>query len=223
MWRKVKEGAGKRKHVCSTCECSLRNERYAKCDECPYFKQCLSCLSVGLESENHNFTHRFYIVDPSEESVYRTNWTREEEIQLLYAVKALGLGNWSKISEVIGTKSTEEVEVHYVTDFIQSDTAPFPNDGLKQELPLPPPPPFDTMPRESDPLRKRDKAVKDKSQSQTDTYGEQCNWMPFRHEFDQEFEMDAESLVAHVTFGGRDDTPETFEQKIKQLLSYNQI
>jgi transcriptional adapter 2-alpha len=44
--------------------------------------------------------------------------------------------------------------------------------------------------------------------------------MPYRHEFEIDFNNDAENLVAHITFSD-DDTEDTMLGKIEALMSYN--
>lgn len=218
MKRQKKDGQGRAKDIleCTTCHVSLKGERYVRCERCINFRQCLACLSVGAEHNFHKYTHRFYVVDPSDEPIYRENWTREEEIQLLYGVKTLGIGNWDMIAGYLQTKSAEEVEVHYMTDYVMSDSAPLPPESLGPELELPPPPPFDTGRQESNP-------VTHKKHAQAETYAEECEWMPYRHEFDKDrdFEAEAEKLVSNIQFG--QETKESFDEKVQQLLSYNEI
>ena len=219
MSRPKKDGPGRSREVleCATCHRSLSGERYVRCERCVNFRQCLACLSIGAEANLHKYTHRFYVVDPCSDPICRENWTREEEIQLLYGVKALGIGNWDMIAGYLQTKTAEEVEVHYMTDFVLSPTAPLPGPGVGPELPLPPPPPFDTGRQESNPVTRK--------HNPTETYAEQCEWMPFRHEFDSkgDFECDAEMVVANLVFAGKDETRESFAMKVQQLLSYNEI
>lgn len=200
---------------CSNCGRDVLEERYLVCTNCVEFICCLECYSIGAERDGHLVGHIMAVVDPEPRPVYQEDWTSNEEVLLLSALRAYGLGNWTKIAEFIGTKTPSEVETHYIKLYIQSPTAPLPLDEVQPPLEIPPPPPFDTNARDSHPSEgttSRD-AV---------TPAEISGWQPFRHQFEKEFNDDAENLVLNININQEQATPEKFSEVVKLLETYNQ-
>lgn len=48
------------------------------------------------------------------------------DLLLLTGISAHGIGNWKKIAEHVGTRTKEEVEVHYREVYIESENWPMP-------------------------------------------------------------------------------------------------
>ena len=48
------------------------------------------------------------------------------ELLLLTGISSHGVGNWKKIAEHVGTRTKEEVEVHYREVYVESEKWPMP-------------------------------------------------------------------------------------------------
>lgn len=208
--------------TCATCHRDISDEIYVKCGRCLGFNQCLECFSVGAEAENHLKTHPFILLEPFLQPIFQEKWTSEEEITLLNAIQTCGVGNWHEIAAIIKTKSAIECEVHYFNSFIDSPNAPLPEDTILPPTELPPPPDFDTSPRESRPSISHEKNLAERNKKEKTTPAEFAGWMPRRCEFEVEYLNDAEQLVAGVSFSETEDTQQTLEQKLIQLRTYNE-
>lgn len=206
---------------CSTCSRDISNEIYMKCSRCLGFVQCLECFSVGNEALSHIKSHPFIILEPETQSLFQEGWTAEQEILLLNAIQTCGLGNWHEIAEIMKTKSAIECECHYFQVYIQSNSAPEPIDSILPPLTLPPPPPYDTTPRESRPSIAHEKNLHAKNKKDRTTPAEFSGWMPRRDEFEVEFINDAEQLIAGISFSETEETEVTLSEKLNQLKTYN--
>lgn len=207
--------------TCSTCGKVLLNERYIRCMKCPNFFQCLNCLSVGLESDNHLQTHNFFVVEPRPFPLYSEDWDAHDEILLLFGIKSLGIGNWNEISSFVKTKSALDCETHYVNVYINSYNAPLPQPEILPPIKLPPPPSYDTRPVESCPSVAHEKHMNEKNKKEKTTPAEYSGYMPYRHEFEIEWNNDAEALVSKIEFKIEEETFQTFKDKVLLLMCYN--
>ena len=208
--------------TCATCHRDISDEIYVKCARCPGFNQCLECFSVGAEAQNHIRTHPFILLEPFLQPIFQKGWSAEEEIMLLNSIQSCGLGNWHEISDLMKTKSPVECECHYFDSFIDSPFAPLPENKIIPESVLPPPPDFDTTPRESRPSISHEKNLAERNKKERTTPAEFAGWMPRRCEFEVEYLNDAEQLIAGVTFNETQDTVQTLEQKLTALRIYNE-
>lgn len=208
--------------TCSTCDKILTNERHIKCLKCPHFYQCLQCLSIGSESEAHSYEHDFFVIEPNIDQIYCEDWDAHDEILLLFGIKMFGLGNWNDISNFIKTKSAIECKEHYLGVYLNSPYHPFPRPSLIPPIPIPPPPPYETRPVESCPSVAHEKHMTAKNKKERTTPAEYNGYMPYRHEFEVEWNNDAELLVSKIEFKSDKETIHSFSEKINLLLCYNQ-
>ena len=206
---------------CSTCGRSVIGERHVRCLRCPHFIQCIQCLSSASECDGHLFSHNFFVVEPRPGHIYTEDWDIADEALLLFGVKIFGLGNWNDISNFMKSKSAVDCEAHYRGVYFNSPTAPMPIREVLQPMPIPPPPAFDTQPVESCPSVAHEKHMNEKNKKEKTTPAEYSGYMPYRHEFEVDWNNDAEMLVAKIEFNQEEDNYQTFQTKIMQLLSYN--
>ena len=208
--------------ICSVCHRDISNEIYVKCSRCADFNQCLECFSIGAEAQNHLKTHPFVILEPVIQPIFQKGWSSEQEILLLNALQSCGIGNWHEIADTIKTKTAEECECHYFSTYIESPTAPIPLNKVIKEAKIPPPPDFDTSPRESRPSISHEKNMAERGKKERTTPAEFAGYMPRRHEFEVEYLNDAEQLVSGIEFSETEETEETLEKKLNQLRVYNE-
>lgn len=208
--------------TCETCHRDISKEIYVKCARCPGFNQCLECFSVGNEAKTHLKSHPFIVLEPTLPPVFQEGWTAEEEILLLSAIQTCGLGNWHEISEIIKTKDHIECECHYFNTFIESPVCPEPVNKIIPKSKLPPPPEYDTAPRESRPSISHEKNMQERNKKDKTTPAEFAGWMPRRLEFEVEYLNDAEQLISGISFSENEETEGTLDQKLTNLRIYNE-
>ncbi|KAH0786776.1 Myb-like DNA-binding domain containing protein [Histomonas meleagridis] len=205
---------------CATCGRQILNESYVRCLRCRDFDQCLECLSSGREVDKRHQSHSFVFVSCKNEpkSLYRENWETKDELNLLVGIKKFGLGNWEEVSEFVGNKTPVECETYYVQTFLKSPSAPKPISEVLPPCELPPPPPYDTKPQPSEYVKF---LKKQKLSNQKAVPAEFNGYMPYRHEFEIEFNNEAEQIIANISFKDEPETEETFRKKIQTLRCYN--
>ncbi|OHT15399.1 Myb-like DNA-binding domain containing protein [Tritrichomonas foetus] len=219
--KKARENENRIQIMCHTCDRVIHEYRYAKCAICHNLIQCLECLSIGKEIENHYYSHPFIIIDRDSDPIYTVDWDSQEEINLLCLIKLLGLGNWNDISERMDYRSAAECEQHYYELFMHSPSAPFPEDYICEPLPKPEPPPFSTKPVESDPIEGSASDLMKKNKRRKTTLAEINGYMPHRHEFEEIYHKEAELLIAGLSFDPIKETDDSFLMKIQNLICYN--
>lgn len=206
---------------CHTCNRTIDKCRYAKCVVCQNHIQCLECLSIGKEYDCHTYDHEFIIVEPESDPILCADWGGDEEILLLSLVKRLGFGNWEDISDLMEYRSPIECEQHYFDVYMNSKNVPLPEDCIHDPFPPSVPPPFDTTPKESNPIEGSTLDLTKKNKKRKTTLAEFCGYMPYRHEFEEYYHKDAEKLICNLQFDQKKETQETFIMKIQNLICYN--
>lgn len=104
--------------ACNFCSVSLI-EPFILCAECNDITLCLSCFSKGRELQNHKNYHA-YCVQHDNFNLFSSQWTAQEEKQLLDCLLRFGHGNWDDISKYMETKTPEECEKHYSRYYLDS-------------------------------------------------------------------------------------------------------
>ena len=224
LQKKGKHDDGKIK--CSNCGRDIKNERYLRCSRCINVIMCLECYCTKVDcnpppdqKELIKCHHQFLIMDPDPQPIFRSDWDSNEEILLLNGVKLLGIGNWNAIAEWLKPRTAAEIEAHYMQTYIFTEGNPLPEPRVLEPAIVPPPPTYSTKPQESCPSEGHEKHLNDKKKKDRTNCAEYSGWMPYRHEFEVEYNNDAEELVAHIEF--QNDSQQTFEEKINFLQSYN--
>eukprot|EP01113_Clastostelium_recurvatum_P029973 TRINITY_DN3631_c0_g1_i3.p1 TRINITY_DN3631_c0_g1~~TRINITY_DN3631_c0_g1_i3.p1 ORF type:complete len:584 (+),score=187.76 TRINITY_DN3631_c0_g1_i3:68-1819(+) len=221
---------------CDYCHKDISNVVRIKCSICHDFDLCVECFSVGAQITPHQSSHDYQIMDNMHFPLFTEDWGADEELLLLEAIDMYGLGNWSDISEHVGSKSSADCRDHYFGIYINVPTYPLPDTSQaltthemilnpkkrkavlvnpldvnkppgKAGAPAPPPPPT-TTPAPS---------VDMKSHPLVDAVG----YMKNRGEFETEWENEAERFIANMVFD-EDELPEDRELKLKVCEVYHQ-
>ncbi|OHT05507.1 Myb-like DNA-binding domain containing protein [Tritrichomonas foetus] len=208
-------------HHCATCLREIINEAFVTCIRCRGLTICLECFSDGYEKEGHLKDHPFVLMGSTTGSIFEEFWTIEEELIFLTAIQLCGFGNWSDISSHIGTKSARQCEAHYDHIYLITKNAPLPDIELKQPAILPPLPSFNTIGIESNPSDGHPQIMAENHKLAKTTPAEVCEYMPRRHEFDIEFNNEAEHLIDGLFFDEDSETEQSFEMKLANLVSFN--
>ncbi|XP_003738272.2 transcriptional adapter 2-alpha [Galendromus occidentalis] len=78
---------------------------------------CTQCFSYGVEFGDHKSDHS-YAVLTADQPLLDWDWTGAEEIKLLEAIEACGLGNWVDVAKRMGNKTDLQCETHYMKHYI---------------------------------------------------------------------------------------------------------
>lgn len=153
----------------------------------------------------HQKSHAYRVMDILDFPLFDVEWGADEELLLIEGLEMFGIGNWEQISEHLGgTKSKYECCLHYVKTYIETQHWPLPD--MTKEFDL-------ESTRRS---RKRlldsvaDKEKKslinkgpikyNKPPTSAPTNHEIAGFMPGRHEFETEYDNDAEQYVKDMVF-----------------------
>ncbi|KAG9092295.1 Transcriptional adapter ada2, partial [Ceratobasidium sp. 370] len=204
--------------TCDACNVDLTKNVRIKCAApgCEELDLCPTCFCAGKEPDRHKAWHEYRVVGRHSYPLLVEDWGADEELQLLDGLSKCGMGNWSAVAELIGTRTAEEVEQHYTECFLNSPNWPLP--PLEHE--------FD-IDHEVFQERKKQRIItlreslkKKPGPTQPFVSGptnhEVGGFMPGRREFEHEHENDAEDLVKDLEFGivlefGGADQPEDEE------------
>lgn len=218
---------GDHKYKCSACGRHIGEERYLRCTrdigqiicmEC--FSNSYGCAQIPGVQGMPKVYHEYMIMDPDPKPILRSDWDSNEEIILLNAIRLLGIGNWNTIAEWLKPRTAAEIEAHYFQTYIETETNPLPQPVVLPPAVVPPPPTYSTKPQESCPSEGHDKIMREKNKKERTTPAEHSGWMPYRREFEADWNNDAEELVANIEFDAN-ETQSSFEDKIKNLQLYN--
>ncbi|KAF8597502.1 hypothetical protein BDV93DRAFT_452687, partial [Ceratobasidium sp. AG-I] len=204
---------------CDACNVDLARNVRIKCAAvgCEEVDLCPTCFCAGKEPNVHKAWHDYRVVGRHSYPILVEDWGADEELQLLDGLSKCGMGNWSAVAELIGTRTAEEVEQHYTKCFLNSSDWPLPS--LDKEF---------EVDHETFQERKKQRIVElrdllKKKPGPTQpfvsgpTNHEVGGFMPGRREFEHEAENDAEDLVKDLEFGivlefGGDEQPDDEEK-----------
>lgn len=120
------DGKGALYH-CNYCNKNISGKIRIKCVECPDFDLCIECFSVGAEVTPHKSNHSYRVMDNLSFPLICPDWNADEEILLLEGIEMYGLGNWTEVSEHVGTKSRSQCIDHYNSIYMNSICFPLPD------------------------------------------------------------------------------------------------
>lgn len=190
------------RYQCSYCGCDITLR--LKCASCNDFDLCLHCFSSGATAGAHRPDHPYQLIDEGSFPLLTTDWGAIEEVLLLDAVEQDGLGNWDDISAHVVTKTAKESKDHYndlyVNGIIGEGTVPRFNRDNQGETVL--------SPQHHTPVR-----LEQAEQME-------LGYMPFRDDFEREFDNNAEALVSEMSFTADDDEIEK-ALKLAHMDMYN--
>eukprot|EP00112_Aurelia_sp_Birch-Aquarium-sp1_P024825 Seg800.8 transcript_id=Seg800.8/GoldUCD/mRNA.D3Y31 product="Transcriptional adapter 2-beta" protein_id=Seg800.8/GoldUCD/D3Y31 len=200
------------KYHCDVCLADCSGLRI-KCADCADFDLCIKCFSTGMEMGDHKKDHGYQLVDNGTFPILIEDWTAEEEMLLLDGIEQHGYGNWDDIADHIGTKTPEETKQHYDDIFLSKNMGKvtlsqglndigdltLDNGELAQCL-INPPDPLDLPVAEQ----------------------QELGYMPYRDDFEREYENDAEHLIRALSCNRDDDEMET-SLKISHVDMYWRI
>eukprot|EP00871_Galdieria_phlegrea_P001911 jgi/Galph1/2720/GphlegSOOS_G1407.1 len=210
------------KCTCDYCGIDVTRTLYFRCAECPNFDLCLPCFSVGAELFPHSSSHPYRVISYVGECPFSSDWTAEEEENLLDALSIYGLHNWQLVAEYVRTKSKAKCEQHCCQVYLNGDTAPLPSLDYVVS-------PAQHSSKESEEGVETAQEVKDNEEtaqesrilkSGMDESAILSGFLPKRGDFDVEYDDNAESAIAELQIL-EDDTMEERELKAALLEIYD--
>ncbi|CAK9152072.1 unnamed protein product [Ilex paraguariensis] len=112
---------------CNYCNKDISGKIRIKCAMCSDFDLCVECFSVGAEIHPHKSNHPYRVMDNLSFPLICPEWNADEEILLLEGIEMYGLGNWSEVSEHVGTKVRSQCIDHYNYIYMNSPCFPVPD------------------------------------------------------------------------------------------------
>eukprot|EP00658_Telonema_sp_P-2_P025595 TRINITY_DN20306_c0_g1_i4.p1 TRINITY_DN20306_c0_g1~~TRINITY_DN20306_c0_g1_i4.p1 ORF type:complete len:169 (-),score=36.32 TRINITY_DN20306_c0_g1_i4:118-624(-) len=117
---------------CDSCGVTIEpTEVHIKCAVCADFDLCVKCFADGVEVSNdkhkHESSHSYHVMEALNFPLLDDDWTADEELHLLFAIKSNGLNNWTEVGEFVATKSRDKCRNHYTACFLEGPVAPMPD------------------------------------------------------------------------------------------------
>ncbi|KAK9455479.1 hypothetical protein V1511DRAFT_516290 [Dipodascopsis uninucleata] len=208
------------KFHCDVCACDCTHLVRVRCAECQDYDLCVPCFASGASTGTHKPYHDYSIVEQHAYPIFVEDWGADEELLLIEGAETLGLGNWQDIADHIGGRTKEEVDMHYIDVYVNSDSYPFPNMKRKFDIT---PEEFATRKKVRLEARRAQHAAlpvpKQKPTASVPSCHEVQGYMPGRLEFETEHENDAELAVKDMVFDPDDGEGEV-ELKLTVLDIY---
>ncbi|CAH2003231.1 unnamed protein product [Acanthoscelides obtectus] len=198
---------------CVNCYSEVTNQ-YILCNKCDTVI-CLACFSNGAEFGEHKSNHDYRILSTKFVLFKNSDWTAEEEMKLLDAI--LNYGNWNLVSQEFPNRSLSEIIDHYdhfyldgngskaMPKMMRRDSA-----GFKQVVV---------------PYRLRIADSEEPPRYLPNTIGHEClaGYNPARSDFENDYDKNAEDMIAHLEYVGEDDPHYEMLTKLQCAIieSYN--
>lgn len=188
---------------CDACLCDLTHSIRIKCADSACeagdgVDICPACFCAGKEFGKHKRSHAYRVIELHSYPIFSPDWGADEELLLIEGISKAGLGNWQMIAEHIGTRTSQEVEEHYNSVYIDSSDWPLPKTNVE----------FNIDPDEFHQRKRRRMAAMNTippppKVPPTSAPGvhEVATFLPGRLEFEHELDNEAEELVKDLEFG----------------------
>jgi transcriptional adapter 2-alpha len=120
-------------HNCDICSRDISKSVTVLCATCG-IAICLQCLANGKEKADHKRTDDYFILDRLRHPLFCHEWSALEELKLIRGIEKFGVDNWAEIADYLGTKTSNECEVHYYSFYYKTseDKCPNPEDVIIQ-------------------------------------------------------------------------------------------
>lgn len=110
------------KYNCDSCFRDISNVVHIQCAECEEVDLCVECFGNGthLSTASHHLpTHSYRVIPPlAEVPGMEGNWRADEEIVLIEALEANGMGNWAEVAEQLEGRSLADCMLHYCAVYL---------------------------------------------------------------------------------------------------------
>lgn len=113
------------KYNCDSCFRDISAVVHIQCAECEEVDLCVECFGNGthLSTASHHLpSHSYRVIPPLCELVgLSADWRADEEVVLIEALEANGLGNWAEVAEQLPDRSPVDCLLHYVAVHLSPD------------------------------------------------------------------------------------------------------
>ena len=195
--------------ACSNCSADISSRPRIVNAECtPPVVLCLACFASGAEPGCHKSDQAYRVVDNLDFAPFPeyTQWSAADELLLLDAISAYGVGDWESVAAHLGTKSAQVCADHYLKVYVCGA------DGVR--------PPKGPTQAERRQAAKVDAHLVAKARHAHATPGLAAfnGFMPLREDFDDVYDPEAEELMLglHLDPGAPD-----FKDKLNVVQRYN--
>ncbi|XP_022908414.1 transcriptional adapter 2-alpha-like isoform X1 [Onthophagus taurus] len=180
---------------CINCYQSL-NDRFilcAKCDLCI----CCSCFASGVEFDSHKNDHPYRVMRYDFPLYEHSDWTAQEELLLLDGL--LSLGNYKNISKKLTNRTPDDIKSHYEYFYLLKkghSSLPEISSHENSEF-INPAVPFR--------FRVVDIEEPPRYAATSASYHSVAGYNAARSDFELDYDMNAEDLIANLDFVDSDD------------------
>jgi len=149
---------------------------------------------------NHKRNHNYHLMDNGTFALICEDWTADEELLLLDAIEQHGLGNWDDIADHIGTKGPQEAQFHFEETYLWKNIGKVTLPRVPSDIPDHTTINGRLSPSLTNPPEPIDLPVLEQ---------QELGYMPYRDDFEREYENDSESLLRNLVCNRDDDELET--------------
>ena len=114
-------------YSCSYCGRDTSYSVRVKCAECPDYDSCVPCFAVGAALHPHSPGHAYRVIDDLSFPLYDPAWGADEELLLLEAISAHGVGAWRAVADHVGAKDAASCQAHWEAVYAASPCFPEPS------------------------------------------------------------------------------------------------
>lgn len=173
---------------CANCSFEL-NSPYIQCDECNEYI-CCACFAKGAEFATHKNNHNYRILTNNFLLFPNSDWTAKEELTLLDSLATYG--NWNSVAKQLPNRSLNEIIEHYNYFYLQGrGDEHIPRFPDRDEAAFITP----VVPYR---FKLSDCAEPPRYLSNTIGYQSLAGYNPVRADFENEYDMNAEDLLAEL-------------------------
>ncbi|KAL3874367.1 hypothetical protein ACJMK2_037393 [Sinanodonta woodiana] len=171
-------------------------------------------MSFGAEIGCHKKDHKYQISQDSTNTAFDIHnpWSLAEETMLLDAVEQYGFGNWEDVSNHVESRTPEECEEHYVTFYIKGNIGrvSFTSGSFGHVSDHTCPDGGPLSPSITTPINPLELSIQEQHE---------LGYMPFRDDFEREYDNEAETLVSSLAID-YDDEDIDIAFKLTQIEKY---
>ncbi|KAH7097048.1 hypothetical protein BKA62DRAFT_662213 [Auriculariales sp. MPI-PUGE-AT-0066] len=201
---------------CDACLVDLTHSIRIRCahDDCAPgdgIDICPPCFCKGAQFGKHKRDHPYRVIELHSYPIFDEDWGADEELLLMDGLLNGGLGNWEEAAKHVGTRTKEEIHIHYTKTYVETPTFPLPD--MDREFDIDP---DEFHARKRRRIEKLNDAPIPKPPPQVVSLPgvhEVAHYLPGRLEFEVEIDNEAEDLIKDLEFGtvyqyNGDDIPE---------------
>lgn len=222
---------------CKACDKDILGQVHINCAYCTdtlhkFVNLCIDCFQKGAEYDKaHKRWHSYRVIDNLSYSLFDQDWSAEQELLLLDAIKYVGDLEWDRIAKNMNRglgiekkKTKQEIRLHYYNIYFNTPTAPLPDTTKRNEVHEY----FKYITGTSNSKQavgirlNRIKLLKYSDTPNSTCLMEAAGYLPFRDVFENEYENFSEVEIKDILIQ-EDDMDWFVKLKLARLRSYNDV